>query len=428
MLKTKPSLAVVGTGLAGLSAAYLLKDKYDVTIFESQAKAGMGVHTLNYESNGQRARIDVPLRIFCKGYYQNLTALYEHIGVNISGSDHSGAFADGDNQLLFHYGKFSFNGISIAYPKGRSLFKFNTFKIARQSKRFFTAAAKDLHHINGIEHWSFEQYLQHTRTPSELTEIILLPLLSVTLTCDYQSVLDYPAELILTYLSCGIAKDGIIGAEKGVDDIVPRLLKGVNLKVNCGVSSIVSENDQIRVSYGEGESALFKHVVIASQAQQAAAMLNDFDEQKALLNTVPFERSDMSVHTDATLLPESKSTLSPVSYFVPKHQDRPEVTVNLTQAFNKYRHVEQVFQTWNPLRDPAEGKELARVGFTRPTVTVKSRAAMAQLRNIQQSANNRLWFCGSYVADKVPLLDAAVDSAIVVAKSLGATIPWEPHA
>jgi predicted NAD/FAD-binding protein len=426
--KNKPTLAVVGTGLAGLSAAYLLKNKFDVTVFESHSRAGMGVHTIDYENSGKCARIDVPLRIFCKGYYQNLTALYEHIGVQISGSDHSGVFADGNNRLLFHYGKFTFNGVSVAYPKGRSLVQINTLRIARQLKRFLSNAAKDLKAISNIDAWTFGDYLAHTHTATELTDTILLPQLSVTLTCDYQSVLNYPAELILEYLTCGIVKDGIIGAEKGVDDIVPRLLEGVCLKVNCPVKKIVQLDQKVRVSYGNDESLSFDQVVVASQAHHAEAMLDGFSKQKALLRTVPFESSEMSVHTDSALLPESWSDLSPVSYFIPKDIERPEVTVNLSKAFDRYNGVEHVFQTWNPLRAPRAEKELARVRFTRPIVTLKSRAAMESLRMCQQETNNRLWFCGSYMADKVPLLDAAVDSSMIVAKSLGVRIPWETNA
>lgn len=427
MSKQKPSLAVIGTGLAGLSAAYLLKEKFKVTVFERQAKAGMGVHTVDFTSQGNTARIDVPLRIFSKGYYQNLTALYDHIGVEIKGSNHSGVFTGDNNKLLFHYGKFTFNGVSVAYPKGKSLYQLNTLRIAYHSKRFFKKAAKDLKHLEGIQGWSFEQYLRASHTSKELSQIILLPLLSVTLTCDYQSVLAYPADLILGYLTCGIAKDGIIGAEKGVDDIVPRLLKDIDLKVNTAVSSIALDGSKVRVTYGQQESMLFEHVVVASQAHHAAAMLKGFEIQQQLLSKVPFEKSEMSVHTDSQLLPASRCGLSPVSYYIPDNQQRPEVTVDLNQAFDRFRNVGKVYQTWNPLRTPAKGTELARIPFTRPIVTLDSRAAISELSCYQQRQGNRIWFCGSYMADKVPLLDAAVDSSISVAKALGADIPWESN-
>lgn len=425
MSAQKPSLAVIGTGLAGLSAAYLLKEKFEVTVYESQDKAGMGVHTIDYEHNGHNARIDVPLRIFCKGYYPNVTALYRHIGVEIRGSDHSGVFTSAQKGLMLHYGKFSVAGFSFAYPKGKSLLQFYTLQLAYQSRQFFRQASKDLEQLADIHSLTFRAYLKLSRTPAKLRDVILLPLLSVTLTCDYDSVLEYPAELILAYLTCGIAKDGIIGAEKGVDDIVPRLLKSVTLKVNSRVEQVTSQGEHISVKCKGQKIEHFDHVVIASQAQQAASMLKAFDQQQALLKKVPFERSDMCIHRDSGLLPKSRCKLSPVSYYLDNTASRSEVTVDLNLAFERYQHIDKVYQTWNPLREPHKDKELARIPFTRPIVTLESRAAMKTLRAIQLQPNNRLWLCGSYIADKIPLLDAAVDSSISVAKSLGATIPWE---
>ena len=116
----QPSLAVIGTGIAGLSAAYLLKDKYRVTVFESQTRAGMGVHSVDYVSNGITRRIDIPLRIFCHGYYDNLLALYQHIGVEILTSDHAGVFSDEAGRIILHYGNSDWGPGRFPRPKGRS--------------------------------------------------------------------------------------------------------------------------------------------------------------------------------------------------------------------------------------------------------------------------------------------------------------------
>ena len=87
--------------------------------------------------------------------------------------------------------------------------------------------------------------------------------------------------------------------------------------------------------------------------------------------------------------------------------------------------METVFQTWNPVQPIAANRELARVEFTRPAVTLASRRAVGELRAGQNQRGNRLWFCGSYMADKIPLLEAAVDSSVAVAEQLGTKIPWK---
>ena len=425
MQQNKPSLAVIGTGIAGLSAAWLLRQKYDVTVYESQPRAGMGVHTIDYSSRGKTSRIDVPLRIFTRGYYQHLLALYDHIGVEVLASDHAGVFADGDGRKIFEYGNASFAGLDFSYLKGRSLFSPKAWKIALQSRRFFAQAEKNFDTWPNLAELRFEEYLQQTRAGPEFVETVLLPIMSVTCTCDYQSVLDYPADIMLGYLTSGVQELGIVSAANGVDDIVPRLLQGVELKTDSAVTQIAANGENLTVTTKTGETGDFDHVVVAAQAQQAAGMLSGFEDQKQLLGRVEFESSTMSVHTDSDLLPNGDEKLSPVSYFVPDHAPRAEVTVNLTRTISRLGGQDTVFQTWNPIRQPREEKELARVNFTRPVVSHQSRRAMTSLREYHRQQGNRLWFCGSYVAEKIPLLDAAVDSSVEVAKQLGVQIPWK---
>ena len=423
----KPSLAVIGTGIAGLSAAYLLKDDYQVTVFESQARAGMGAHSVDYTSHGITRRIDIPLRIFCRGYYENLFALYKHIGVEIVTSDHSGIFSDETDRVILHYGNARWGGARLSYLKGRSWLSRAAWTIALQSRQFFARARRDIGRTD-LADLSFGDYLQQSGAGHDFVETVLLPMMSVTCTCDYQAVRNYPADIMLEYLTCGIHELGIMSAAKGVDDIVPRMLVDVELRTNSPIAMIEPAGQQLRVVSKSGADQCFDQVVVAAQAQQAASMISGFDERRALLNRIPFERSSMSVHTDQEILPAPVKGLSPVSYHVPQGSNRAEVSVDLIKAIARLSGQQTVFQTWNPMRRIAPNRELARVDFTRPTVTRDSREAVRALRASQNQPGNRLWLCGSYMAEKIPLLEAAVDSSVAVAEHLGAAIPWKAGA
>ena len=425
--RPKPGLAVIGTGIAGLSAAYLLKDKFRVTVFESQARAGMGAHSVDYVSKGITSRIDIPLRIFCRGYYENLFALYQHIGVEIVTSDHSGIFANEAGDIMLHYGNIRWRESQVSYLKGRSWLRLGAWILGLQSRSFFARAKRDAGRAN-LADLSFGDYLQQSDAGQAFVDTILLPMLAVTCTCDYRAVRAYPADIMLDYLTCGIHELGIMSAAKGVEDIVPRMLVDVDLRTNSPIAAIEPAGEQLRVVTGAGADRCFDQVVIAAQAQQAAAMLSGFDDHRALLNRIPFERSTMSVHTDQQILPAPAKGLSPVSYHVPRGGARAEVSVDLTKAIARLSGQETVFQTWNPMRRIAPNRELARVDFTRPTVTRDSREAVRALRQSQSQPGNRLWLCGSYMAEKIPLLEAAVDSSMAVAGQLGAVIPWKAGA
>ncbi len=420
----KPKLAVIGTGIAGLTSAYLAKSKFNVTVYESQSRAGMGAHVVDYVSNGIESRIDIPLRIFTPGYYQNLTALYDHIGVEMLTSDHAGAFADENGKMVLHYGNADWGFLQFSYLKGRSNFSRHAWKIALQSRRFFARAELDLENLNKYSDIDFGQYLEQTKAGQEFIDMVLLPMLSVTCTCDYKTVRAYPADIVLEYLTCGVHKLGITSAAKGVDDIVPRLLQNIDLRTNASVEKVFRTDELLEVTTQDGDRERFDHVIIATQAQQAAPLLSGFDQQKQMLERIPFENSLMSVHTDSDLLPESDTAPSPVTYHVPAGGSRAEVSVDLTKAIDRLKGQQNIFQTWNPIRNIAANRELARVAFTRPAVTLESRKAVNFLQSIHAEAGNRLWLCGSYMTDKIPLLEAAVDSAISVADCLGADIPW----
>lgn len=420
----KQRIAIIGSGIGGLTAAWLLKDRYEVTVFEKYQHPGMGIFTVDYDSNGRKTRIDIPLRIFCEGYYPNLLSLYQAIGVRIHATNHSAAFADETGTLFFHYGKVDLLGRSLAFPKGRSLFSPQAWLIAKDSLQFFARAEADMADSACLAGMTLAEYLDGLSLGQDFVHRVLLPTLSVICTCDYDAVLQYPADLILGYLTCGVMQQGVIRAEKGVDDIVPRLLQGSALVAGDGVTAVAKAKQGMVVITESGERHVFDQVVMASQAQQSASVLQGFEPYKSLLQQVPYQHSSMLVHTDKTLLPDTLVPLSPVSYHIPEQTNRPEVTVDLTRAIDAYRGQQAVFQTWNPLREPRKGTFIAKADFTRPLVTLESRNAVAQLQTMQSSQNEGLWFCGAYMADKVPLLDAAVDSAILVAEQLGAEIPW----
>ncbi|MBQ0770668.1 MAG: hypothetical protein KBT59_02395, partial [Sphingomonadales bacterium] len=360
-------------------------------------------------------------------YYENLFALYKHIGVEIVTSDHSGIFSDETGRVILHYGNARWGGARLSYLKGRSWLSRAAWTISLQSRQFFARARRDIGRTD-LADLSFGDYLQQSGAGHDFVETVLLPMMSVTCTCDYQAVRDYPADIMLEYLTCGIHELGVMSAAKGVDDIVPRMLVDVELRTNSPIAIIEPAGQQLRVVTKAGADQCFDQVVVAAQAQQAASMISGFDERRALLNRIPFERSSMSVHTDQEILPAPAKGLSPVSYHVPRGSSRAEVSVDLTKAIARLSGQQTVFQTWNPMRRIAPNRELARVDFTRPTVTRDSREAVRALRASQNQPGNRLWLCGSYMAEKIPLLEAAVDSSVAVAEHLGAAIPWKASA
>lgn len=437
-------IAVIGSGIGGLTAAWLLRQQAgnEVTLFEQHARPGMGVFGVDYTSKGLTTRIDIPTRVFCEGYYPQLFGLLDAIGVQMQATDHAAAFADADGRVFFHYGNVRVLGHSMSYLRptaGGPLRHAKAVRTARDSLRFFAAARRDLDADDQLCHVTLGEYLDTKGYSRRFIRGVLLPTLSVICTCDYDSVLNYPADLVLGYLTSGVMKQGVMRAELGVEGIVSRMVDGMALVCGVEVRAITPASNKKeggRTGYAvrtdEGPSQVFDRIVLATQAHQAAAIVDSAEPTlAALLRRIPFERSLMRVHTDASVLPRAWGPwLSPVTYHLPKDAPRPEVTVDMTQAFSTYKRQQRVFQTWNPLRPVRQDAVLAEATFTRPLVTRDSRRAAAELRRHQSEGPVApdLLFCGAYMGDRVPLLEAAVESAVAAAERLGARAPWSEPA
>jgi predicted NAD/FAD-binding protein len=150
-------------------------------------------------------------------------------------------------------------------------------------------------------------------------------------------------------------------------------------------------------------------------------------QQKELanhLNNIPFAISKMVVHRDHTIYPRPWQELSPVCYSVDKDQQRPMATVCLNKSMPTVKDCLPVFQTWHPTIEIKPSSVLASITFERPIINHSALKHIEAIKSSMSKADNRIWFCGSYLGGGVPLLEGGVRSALRVAHSLGVKTPW----
>ena len=421
-------IAVVGSGIAGLTAAWSLSTRHEVTLFEKSGRLGMDAHALDLDGPSGTARVDVPLRVFFEGFYPNVTAMYRALGIGFKPINYSASFGLLGQPSYFRYDNVKMGRWSLPLPQGWRSLKGTGLAIGFQNLRFFRQIRREL--AQGIaDDITLSEYLERRRYASAFTEGFLYPAFAGICTCSYASVKAYPARVILEYLNSQLLLSSVQRVTAGtqsVVDLMARRVQSVRLGAeihevrDCGGSAIVRHGS---------ESHVFDHVVIATQANQTMQLLRqDAQADLEVLRHFRYEPSRVVVHTDSELAPAGgKRAWAPVNFLLRDKATTPMATIWLN-AIQPLDTASAVFQTWNPIIEPDAEKILGEAFFERPVVTPASLRALAQLQDLRAQPNRRLWFCGSYASHGIPLLESAAVSALLVAERLGCPRPWPAQA
>lgn len=412
-------VAVVGSGIAGLSAAWLLSNRFQVTLYEKRARLGMDADSVVLP--GTTTRVDVPLRVFYQGYYPNVSGLYRHIGVQFENVDYSASFGPVNGETSFRYSNVVKGQLSLPYVGLRHLSK---PRLVADMLRFFATARHQVAKESTADQ-TLAEHLERNHYSAAFIREFLYPALAGIGTCSYAAVAEYPARVVLGYYAHNLFFGGVRRAVQGAADVVRRLSIPVGqVRTGAGVTSLREDADGIAVIDEMGHEDTFDHVILAAQANQSQRILGDgFAIERDILRRFPYEASDVLVHTDTDLAPRNRRNWSPVNFLWEPGLDRPMATIWMN-AVQPEVGDEPVFQTWNPLLEVAPDRVIAQARFERPVVNSDTVEALGALEALHRQPDRRLWFIGSYARYGVPLLESATTSGVDVAERLGCERPW----
>jgi uncharacterized protein len=409
-------IAVIGGGIAGLSAAWRLSTHHRVTLLERHEVAGMDAHSLDLDHDGGSYRVDVPLRVLYEGYYPTLIAQYHALGIQLERTNYAGSFSALGGAAYYRYANWLVAGRSIPLPA--TPFGGRAWRINRDLLRFYRLAPAALVSLRDSEE-PLGSWLDRTRFSADFAEGFLIPTFAAVCTCSNAAVRAYPARVILDYLTRGLTFGGVRRVVMGTREVVRRLTEPL-AEVHCGVrvTQIVPAADGVRVTW-EGGERRFDHVVVATQANQAAAMLDAaYRREKDALSRFAYESSQVVVHTDERLAPRDRAHWAPVNLITSAAHDKPMATIWMNRVQPGLAKSTPVFQTWNPIVAPRPELVQAEAWFERPLVNGSSLEGARTVRLLQAQHGRRLWFCGSYLGPGIPLLEAASRTAMDVASAI----------
>jgi predicted NAD/FAD-binding protein len=260
-------IAVVGSGISGLTACYLLSSEHDVTLFEAAADLGMDAHSVDVPlPGGDTARIDMPLRVFSPKYYPHLTSLYNHVNIKSVPENYSGSFRLNDIVApYFAYQNMLFGAVSLPFVSWRHVFSCEFWSHVRQMFKFHWTASTDLS-SGRLASLSLGQYLQSAGYTDCFVHKFFIPFVCAICTCTFQAALDYPADVVVDYLIRRFLF-GVRRADGGTKTVVHRLSKQCKeIKLNARIQCVQHTANHVKVTECNGNTSTFDDVVIATQA------------------------------------------------------------------------------------------------------------------------------------------------------------------
>lgn len=414
-------IAVIGSGISGLAAAWYLGRQHEVTLCERGPRIGMDAHSVEVESGQGNVHLNAPMRVFFEGYYPTLTRLYDEIDVAYEPIEYSGSFSQHGGKTYFRYKNHLLGSCAVPFLAGGSRFNRQALQIGLELVRFLRQAKKyrrfSAHEADTL---TIEAYLKQNRYSDLFAERFLYPAFAGICTCSYERVKAYPASIILEYLDSDLTWSRVNRLSHGTHDVTQRLSAAASeIRCNLNLKAVRRKAGSVQITDGNGYSEDYDHVVIATQANHACKLLVDASaEEKSALGRFQYEKSRIVVHKDRRLAPENRKEWAPVNFLLSDDHDKPMASIWMNQIYPQLENETTVFETWNPFHEIDSGKVLIDAEVERPVVSRDSLQGIRELQKLHAQQDRRVWFCGSYASRGIPLLESAVTSARTISEKL----------
>jgi predicted NAD/FAD-binding protein len=411
------NIAIIGSGISGLTSAYLLNRSHEITLFEANDRIGGHTHTEDVSVDGQRHAVDMGFIVFNDWTYPNFIRLLGQIGVGFKPTQMSFSVTDPDSGL-----EYNGNTLNSLFAQRRNLLSPGFWGMLRDILRFNKQARRDLDEGRIAADITLDQYLKANGYGERFILHYIVPMGAAIWSMSMADMLGFPLQFFIRFFK----NHGLLSVnnrpqwqviEGGSSAYIKPLTASFkdNIRLNCPVTRVERDEEGVIIHSAAGRER-FDKVVFACHSDQALKLLaKPSDAENAILGALPYADNEVVLHTDTHLLPVRKLAWASWNYRLggPGHT-RAAVTydMNILQGIQS---ATTFCVSLNQSAGISPGNVLAKTTFAHPQYSLA--AVAAQNRWEELDGAQHTWYCGAYWASGFH--EDGVVSALRVARSFG---------
>lgn len=418
-------IAVIGSGISGLSCTWLLSRGNDVTLYEASDRLGGHANTVNVDMEDCSTAVDTGFIVYNETNYPNLVALFDHLQVPTIASDMSFAASMDDGGF-----EYSGTGLKGLFGQKRNALRPRFWSMLRDVLKFYKESPSLLHQPD-TQDMTLGEYLRSAGYSPAFINDHLMPMGAAIWSTTAAEMHDYPLHAFLRFF----VNHGLLllsgrpqwrTVEGGSREYVSRLAAGFDgtLRLSTPVASIRRAANGVTVTDKYGHSDQFDDVVVAAHADEALTMLADADHQERdLLGAFGYTSNKAVLHSDPILMPKHRNVWSSWNYMsARKGTGNQQLCVSYwMNRLQKLETTRPLFLTLNPNCEPQSRLIHGIYDYTHPRFDTRALKAQNDLWQLQ--GRNRTWFCGAYFGSGFH--EDGLQSGLAVAEALGGNRrPW----
>jgi len=412
-------IAIIGTGISGLTSAYLLSKEHSVHVYEAKDYIGGHVYTLPVHLNGTSYEIDTGFIVFNDRTYPNFNKLLNQI--NVLSQPTSMSFSVKCETTGLEYNGTSINGL---FAQRLNLLKPSFLLMVKDILRFNRDAKIFLN--DSVEEITFGEFLKRGGYSNSLKNNYALPMASAIWSAKSKVIENANFRFFAQFFD----NHGMLNVNDrpqwrvikgGSKQYTLKLIESFknNIRINSPVDKIIRKNEGIEVVFNKQQKELYDRVIIGTHSDQALKMIeNPSHEEREILSAIPYQTNVAHMHWDCSVLPKQKNAWASWNYFKPnKLKDETTVTyyMNMLQSLNIPRNICVSLNIEEHI-DPK--KIYKKIIYQHPVFT--SQAILAQKRHKEIDGVDKIHFCGAYWGSGFH--EDGINSALSVCKAFGRSL------